>query len=95
MTVAAGNTITLFLSGAGVPGLTVLLNNQALAAGQTIPFNSVPVGSSQTIALMLANQTNACSPFRPSRPWQAADLPLPAPHFRLPAYPRVRPPNWM
>jgi hypothetical protein len=59
MTVAAGNTITLFLSGAGVPGLTVLLNNQALAAGQTIPFNSVTVGSSQTVALKLTNQTNA------------------------------------
>jgi hypothetical protein len=58
MTIAAGNTITVFLSGAGVPGLTVLQGTQPLASGQTIPFGSVQVGSSQTIALLLANQTN-------------------------------------
>jgi hypothetical protein len=59
VTVAAGNTITLFLTGTGVQGLTVLLDNQPLAAGQTVTFGSVQVGSSQTIALTLANQTNA------------------------------------
>jgi hypothetical protein len=59
MTIAAGNTLTIFLSGTGVPGITVLLNNQPLTAGQTIGFSSVQVGLSQTIALMLANQTNA------------------------------------
>ena len=58
MTVVAGNTITVFLSGSGVPGLTVLLGNETLASGQTISFGSVQVGSSQTMALMLANQTN-------------------------------------
>jgi len=58
LTVAAGNTITVFLSGTGVPGLTALLDNQPLASGQTISFGSVQVGSSQTMALMLANQTN-------------------------------------
>jgi hypothetical protein len=59
MTIAAGNNLSIILSGAGVQGLTVLQNNQPLAAGQTISFAAVQVGSSQTIALMLANQTNA------------------------------------
>ena len=58
MTIAAGNTISTFLSGTGVQGLTVLLNNQPLAGGQTVTFGSVQVGTSQTVALTLANQTN-------------------------------------
>jgi hypothetical protein len=53
-----GNTIEVFLTGTGVPPLTVLLNNQPLGAGETITFNSVQTGSSQTIKLMLANRTN-------------------------------------
>jgi hypothetical protein len=47
------------LSGTGVPGLTVLLNNQPLAAGQTLSFGSVQVGSSQTVKLSLSNKTGA------------------------------------
>jgi hypothetical protein len=47
------------LSGTGVPGLTVLLNNQPLAAGQTLSFGSVQVGSSQTVKLTLSNKTGA------------------------------------
>jgi hypothetical protein len=59
MNITAGNIIpTVFLTGTGVPPLTVLFNNQPLGAGETITFNSVQTGSSQTIKLMLANQTN-------------------------------------
>lgn len=58
MTIAAGNTISVVLLGAGVPGLTVLLNNAPLAAGQTVSFGRVQVGSSQTIKLMLKNEGN-------------------------------------
>src|SRR5450755_1098989 len=47
------------LSGTGVPGLTVLLNNQPLAAGQTLSFGSVQVGSSQTVKLSLSNKTGS------------------------------------
>jgi hypothetical protein len=55
----AGNTITVFLSGTGVPPLTVLLDNEPLGAGETVSFGSVQVGSSRTIALILSNpQTN-------------------------------------
>jgi hypothetical protein len=59
MTITAGNALSIILSGAGVQGLTVLLNNQPLAAGQTISFVAVQAGSSQTITLMLANDTPA------------------------------------
>src|ERR1039457_21275 len=56
--VCEGNTISIFLTGTGVPGLSVLWNNQPLGAGETVSFGNVQVGSSQTIALMLSNQTN-------------------------------------
>jgi len=59
MTIAAGNTITLVLLGTGVPGLTLLWNGQPLGAGQTVSFGDVQVGSSQTIALSLANDTSS------------------------------------
>lgn len=55
MTIAAGNTITIILTAETVPGLTLLLNNQPVASGQTIPFGSVQVGSSETIQLFLSN----------------------------------------
>jgi hypothetical protein len=58
MTITAGNTLSVFLTGTAVQGLTVLQNGAALASQQPISFPSVQVGSSQTIALMLANQTN-------------------------------------
>ena len=53
------DNIQVYLLGTGTPGLTVLLNNQPLAAGQTIGFGNVPVGSTGTVKLILANQTNA------------------------------------
>src|ERR1022692_2969709 len=56
--VCEGNTISIFLTGTGVPGLSVLWNNQPLGAGETVTFGNVQVGSSQTIALTLSNQTN-------------------------------------
>jgi hypothetical protein len=59
LTITAGNTLSIILSGSGVQGLTVLLKNQPLAAGQTISFAAIQVGSSQTIALTLANDTPA------------------------------------
>jgi hypothetical protein len=59
MTIAAGNAIVVFLTGTGVAGLTALWNNQPLGAGETVSFGNVQVGSSQTIKLMLANQTTA------------------------------------
>ena len=59
LTIAAGNTITVVLSGTGVPGLTLLWNGQPLGAGQTVSFGDVQVGSSQTIALSLANDTSS------------------------------------
>ena len=67
MNITAGNVIpTVFLTGTGVappPALTVLQNNQPLPAGQTISFGTnVPLGSSQTIALTLSNQTSALLP---------------------------------
>jgi hypothetical protein len=56
MDITAGNVIpTVFLTGTGVPPLTVLLNNQPLGAGETVSFDSVQTGSSQTIKLVLAN----------------------------------------
>lgn len=55
MTIAAGDTITAFLSGKGVPGLTLLLNNRPWGVGETFSFGNVPVGSSQTVKLTLAN----------------------------------------
>ena len=48
---------TVFLTGKGTPGLTLLLNNQPVAAGQAISFGSVQVGSTNVVQLMLANQT--------------------------------------
>jgi hypothetical protein len=55
MTIAAGNTIAIFLSGTGVAGLTLLWNGAPLGAGQTVSFPQTSVGSSQTIALTLYN----------------------------------------
>jgi hypothetical protein len=57
--VCSGNTIMVLLSGTGVPGLSVLWNGQPLGAGETVSFGDVQVGSSQTIALSLANQTSS------------------------------------
>jgi len=57
--VCEGNSISVLLVGTGVPGLSVLWNNQPVGVGQTITFSSVQVGSSQTIALQLANQTRS------------------------------------
>jgi hypothetical protein len=59
MAIGAGNQITAILSGTGVPGLSVLWNGQLLGAGQTVSFGDVPVGTSQTIALSMANQTSS------------------------------------
>jgi len=60
MDITALNIIpTVFLTGKGVPGLTPLLNNQPLGAGETVPFGSVQVGASNTIKLLLDNQTAA------------------------------------
>jgi hypothetical protein len=36
-----GNTMLVFLSGTGVPGLSVLWNNQPLGAGETVSFGNV------------------------------------------------------
>ncbi len=57
--VCAGNAITVFLSGTGVQGLTLLWNGQPLGAGQTVSFGEVQVGASLTIALSLTNDTLA------------------------------------
>lgn len=51
--------ISVILLATGVPGFTVLLNNQTLAAGQTVAFGNVQVGSTETLKLMLSNQTGA------------------------------------
>ena len=59
MAIAAGNILSVIMSGTGVPGLSVLLDNQPLGAGQAILFGNVRTGSSQTLPLMLANQTTA------------------------------------
>jgi hypothetical protein len=56
--VCAGNTITVFLTGTGVAGLAALWNNQPVGAGETITFGNVQSGSSQTVALILSNQSN-------------------------------------
>ena len=54
----AGNMIRVFLRGTGVAGLSVLWKSQPLGVGETVTFGNVQVGSSQTIALTLSNQTN-------------------------------------
>jgi hypothetical protein len=54
----AANPITVLLIGQGVPGFTVAAANQPLAAGGTVPFGSVPVGSSQKVLMTLTNQTS-------------------------------------
>ena len=60
MTISAGNTITTILLAEIVPGLSVLLGNRALAAGQTVGFGSVQIGSSQTLATGAGeSETNA------------------------------------
>jgi hypothetical protein len=59
MTIAAGNTFSVILLGVGVAGLSVLLTNQPVGAGETISFGDVPANSSRTLALMLTNQTTA------------------------------------
>jgi hypothetical protein len=51
------DNVQVYLLGTGTPGLTVLQNNQPLAAGQTISFGNVQVGSTGTVQLMLSNQT--------------------------------------
>ena len=51
------NEISAILLGKGVPGLTVLLNHQPLATGQTVAFGEVQAGSTQTLQLLLSNQT--------------------------------------
>ena len=51
--------ISTILVATGVPGFTFLLNNQALAPGQTVAFGSVQVGSTETLKVLLANQTGA------------------------------------
>ena len=51
------NEISAILLGKGVPGLTVLLNNQPVSAGQTIAFGDVEAGTTQTLPLILSNQT--------------------------------------
>ena len=50
--------LSVFLLAKGVPGLTVVLKNQTIPAGQTIAFGSVQVGLSQTLQLLLANETD-------------------------------------
>ena len=54
----ADNPITVVLIGQSVPGFTVVAANQPLSAGGTVGFASVPVGSSQTVLMTLANQTS-------------------------------------
>ena len=53
------DNIQVYLLGTGTPGLTLLQNNQPLAPSQMLAFGNVPVGSSGTLQLMLANQTPA------------------------------------
>ncbi len=57
LTINAGNAVSVLLTGTGVAGLTVLWNQQPLGAGEVVSFGNVPLGTSQTIALSLANQT--------------------------------------
>lgn len=52
------STYPLAGTGTAPPPLILLQGAQPVAAGQTISFGNVPVGSQQTIALTLANQTN-------------------------------------
>jgi hypothetical protein len=54
----ADNPVTVVLIGQSVPGFTVVAANQPLSAGGTVGFASVPVGSSQTVLMTLANQTS-------------------------------------
>lgn len=51
------NEISTILLGKGVPGLTVLFNQQPLAPGQAIGFGDVQTGSTQTVTLLLTNQS--------------------------------------
>jgi hypothetical protein len=51
------NDISAILLGKGIPGLTVLINNQPLSPTQTIDLGAVQVGSSLPVSLALANQT--------------------------------------
>ncbi len=55
LTINAGSGISIILFGSGVPGLTALINNQPLGAGETVNFGNVAVGSSQTIKITLEN----------------------------------------
>lgn len=55
--VCEGHTISIFLTGTGVAGLTPLLNGQPLGAGETIDFGEVPTGSSKAMAVMFANHS--------------------------------------
>ena len=53
------DNVQVYLLRTGTAGLTLLQNNQPLAAGQTMGFGNVQVGSSGTVQLMLSNQTTA------------------------------------
>ena len=53
------NPVSVILLGTGIPGLSVLLNGQPLAAGSVLQFGSVQAGSTQTVRLTLSNQTSA------------------------------------
>jgi len=66
------DNIQVYLLGTGTPGLTVLLNNQPVATGQTIAFGNVQVGSAGTVQLMLANQTAAALTVPAFQPFTAA-----------------------
>ncbi len=84
MTIDAGNTISTFLTGTGVAGLTALWSNQPLGAGETVTFGAVQVGSSQTIALALSNQTGSpvvvpAIPALPGGPFSLAGIALSGP----------------
>jgi hypothetical protein len=53
------DNVQVYLLGTGTSGLTLLQNNQPVAAGQTIGFGNVQVGSTGTVQLILSNQTTA------------------------------------
>ena len=51
-------TITVILFGSGTQGFTVVAANHPLPYGSPIPFGSIQVGNSQTVAVTLADQTS-------------------------------------
>jgi hypothetical protein len=56
------DNIQVYLLGTGTAGLALELNNQTIAAGQTIGLGNVQVGSSSTVKLMLANRNQPSTP---------------------------------